>query len=346
MMVGAVCAPLADGPVPPPPGDREIAFTQALNEALRQEMARDERVFLMGEDVGETGGIFSVSAGLMKEFGEARVRDTPISEAAFVGCGVGAAIAGMRPVVEVQIFDFIALTMDMMANQAAKFRFMLGGRNTVPLVVRGPQGGGVRLAAQHSQSLEAWFTHIPGLVVVAPSTPYDAKGLLVSSIRDDNPVVFCEAKLSYVTGKGPVPEELYAIPLGKADVKREGDDVTVVATMAMVPRALAAAEILAREGVSVEVVDPRTLRPLDEDTILSSVRKTSRALVVHEAWTTGGFGAEVSALVADKAFMDLDAPVRRLGAPDVPMPYNDALERATIPSVERITRAIRDLAAF
>jgi len=346
VMEGAVWAPLADCPDPPPPGDREIAFTQALNEALRQEMARDERVFLMGEDVGETGGIFSVSAGLMEEFGDARVRDTPISEAAFVGCGVGAAIAGMRPVVEVQIFDFIALTMDMMVNQAAKFRFMLGGRNTVPLVVRGPQGGGVRLAAQHSQSLEAWFTHIPGLVVVAPSTPYDAKGLLVSSIRDDNPVVFCEAKLSYVTGKGPVPEELYAIPLGKADVKREGDDVTVVATLAMVPRALAAAEILAREGVSVEVVDPRTLRPLDEDTILDSVRKTSRALVVHEAWTTGGFGAEVSALIADKAFMDLDAPVRRLGAPDVPMPYNDALERATIPSVERIATSIRELAAF
>ena len=345
-MDGAVYAPHLDGPPPPPPGDRELAFTQALNEALHQEMARDERVFLMGEDVGETGGIFSVSVGLMKEFGEARVRDTPISEAAFVGCGVGAAIAGMRPVVEVQIFDFIALTMDMMTNQAAKFRFMLGGRNTVPLVVRGPQGGGVRLAAQHSQSLEAWFTHIPGLVVVAPSTPYDAKGLLVSSIRDDNPVVFCEAKLSYVTGKGPVPEELYAIPLGKADVKREGDDVTVIATMAMVPRALAAAEILAREGVGVEVVDPRTLRPLDEDTILDSVRKTSRALVVHEAWTTGGFGAEVSALIADKAFLELDAPVRRLGAPDVPMPYNDALERETIPSVERITRAIRDLAAF
>ena len=346
VMEGAVYAPRADCPDPPPPGDREIGFTQALNEALRQEMARDERVFLMGEDVGETGGIFSVSAGLMKEFGEARVRDTPISEAAFVGCGVGAAIAGMRPVVEVQIFDFIALTMDMMTNQAAKFRFMLGGRNTVPLVVRGPQGGGVRLAAQHSQSLEAWFTHIPGLVVVAPSTPYDAKGLLVSSIRDDNPVVFCEAKLSYVTGKGSVPEELYAIALGQADVKREGDDVTVIATMAMVPRALAAAEILAREGVSVEVVDPRTLRPLDEDTILSSVRKTSRALVVHEAWTTGGFGAEVSALIADKAFLDLDAPVRRLGAPDVPMPYNDALERATIPSVERIATSIRELAAF
>ena len=345
-MRGAVCAPHADDPPQPPPGTRELGFPQALNEALRQEMARDERVFLMGEDVGETGGIFTVSAGLLQEFGEARVRDTPISEAAFVGCGVGAAIAGMRPVVEIQIFDFIALTMDMMANQAAKFRFMLGGRNTVPLVVRGPQGGGVRLAAQHSQSLEAWFTHVPGLVVVAPSTPYDAKGLLVAAIRDDNPVVFCEAKLSYMAGKGPVPEALYAIPLGKADVKREGGDVTVVATMAMVPRALAAADTLAREGVSVEVIDPRTLRPLDEDTILRSVRKTSRALVVHEAWTTGGFGAEVSALIADKAFMDLDAPVRRLGALDVPMPYNDALERATIPSVERIGEAIRELAAF
>ena len=345
-MRNAVCAPHANYPPPPPPGTRALGFPQALNEALRQEMARDERVFLMGEDVGETGGIFTVSAGLMQEFGEARVRDTPISEATFVGCGVGAAVAGMRPVVEIQIFDFIALTMDMMANQAAKLRFMLGGRNTVPLVVRGPQGGGVRLAAQHSQSLEAWFTHVPGLVVVAPSSPYDAKGLLVSAIRDDNPVVFCEAKLSYMAGKGPVPEALYALPLGKADVKREGGDVTVVATMAMVPRALAAAETLAREGVSVEVIDPRTLRPLDEDTILSSVRKTSRALVVHEAWTTGGFGAEVSALIADKAFMDLDAPVRRLGALDVPMPYNDALERATIPSVERIGEAIRELAAF
>jgi 2-oxoisovalerate dehydrogenase E1 component len=345
-MLGAVYAPHAVYPPPPPAGDRSLSFPQALNEALRQEMARDESVFLMGEDVGETGGIFTVSSGLMKEFGEERVRDTPISEATFVGAGVGAAIAGMRPVVEIQIFDFIALTMDMMTNQAAKFRYMLGGKNTVPLVVRGPQGGGVRLAAQHSQSLEAWFTHIPGLVVVAPSTPYDAKGLLVSAIRDDNPVVFCEAKLSYMVDHGPVPEELYAIPIGVADVKREGTDVTVIATMAMVPRTLAAAQILARDGIEVEVIDPRTLRPLDEETILDSVRKTSRALIVHEAWVSGGFGAEVSALIADKAFTDLDAPVRRLGALDVPMPYNDELERMVIPSVERIAEAVRELAGY
>ncbi len=343
---GAVYAPHLEPEPAPGPGSRDVDFVVALNEALDQEMARDERVLLMGEDVAGTGGIFQVSRGLVDKYGEGRVRDTPISEATFVGCGVGAAIAGLRPVVEIQIFDFIALTMDMLVNQAAKFRFMLGGKNTVPLVVRGPQGGGVRLAAQHSQSLEAWFTHVPGLVVVAPSTPYDAKGLLVSAIRDDNPVIFLETKLLYMTAKGPVPEALYALPIGKADVKRAGTDVTVVATMAMVPRALAAAEQLEREGVSVEVVDPRTLRPLDEETILASVRKTSRLVIVHEAWSTGGFGAEVAAVVASKALLDLDAPIERVGALDVPMPYNDALERATIPSQERIVEAIRTVAEF
>ena len=323
---------------------RKLAFTEALNEAMHQEMARDDTVFLMGEDVGATGGIFQVSKGLFEEFGEARVRDTPISEATFVGCGVGAAIVGMRPIVELQIFDFVALTMDMLVNQAAKFRFMLGGKPKVPLVVRGPQGGGIRMAAQHSQSLEAWFTHVPGLVVVGPSTPYDAKGLLTAAIRDDNPVVFLETKLLYVEGgNGPVPEESYAIPIGKADVKREGTDVTVVATMAMVPRALSAARTLEREGISVEVVDPRTLKPLDEETILNSVEKTNRVLIVHEAWTTGGFGAEVAAMIADKGFDWLDAPVKRLGAMDTPMPYNDELERATIPSTEKIAQTVREL---
>ena len=346
LLSGAVYAPHADYPPAPAPGERELDFTQALNEALDQEMGRDPSVFLMGEDVGTTGGIFQVSRGLKDKYGEDRVRDTPISEATFVGCGAGAAIAGMRPVVEIQIFDFIALTMDMLVNQAAKFRFMLGGKNNVPLVVRGPQGGGIGMAAQHSQSLEAWFTHVPGLVVVAPSSPYDAKGLLVSAIRDDNPVIFLETKLLYVTSKGPVPETLYALPLGKADVKREGTDVTVVATMAMVPRALAAAEQLANQGISVEVIDPRTLRPLDEETILASVRKTSRLVIVHEAWTKGGFGAEVAAMVADKAFMDLDAPIARVGALDVPMPYNDALERATIPSQGRIVEAILNTVRF
>tara|TARA_Y100000588_G_scaffold82008_2_gene86414 strand:- start:136 stop:2148 length:2013 start_codon:yes stop_codon:yes gene_type:complete len=343
MMEAAVYSPHATYTEPVSKTDRELSFPAALNEALEQEMKRDDSVFVMGEDVGETGGIFTVTKGLMDKFGEDRVRDTPISEATFVGCGVGAAIAGMRPVVEIQIFDFIALTMDMLVNQAAKFRYMLGGGPTVPLVVRGPQGGGIRMAAQHSQSLEAWFTHVPGLVVVAPSTPYDAKGLLVSAIRDDNPVIFLETKLSYVGAGGPVPEELYAIPIGKADVKRQGTDVTVLATMAMVPRALTAATQLAREGIDVEVVDPRTLRPLDEETILASVRKTNRLVIVHEAWQTGGFGAEVSALAVEKGFDYLDAPIQRVGARDVPMPYNDELELEVIPSIERIANAVRDV---
>lgn len=343
MMEAAVYAPHATYTEPGPNTDRELSFPEALNEALAQEMARDDKVFVMGEDVGETGGIFTVTKGLIDKFGEERVRDTPISEATFVGAGVGAAIAGMRPVVELQIFDFVALTMDMLVNQAAKFRYMLGGGPNVPLVVRGPQGGGIRMAAQHSQSLEAWFTHVPGLVVVAPSTPYDAKGLLVAAIRDDNPVIFLETKLSYVGAGGPVPEELYAIPIGKADIKREGTDVTVVATMAMVPRALTAATQLAREGISVEVVDPRTLRPLDEETILESVRKTNRLVIVHEAWTNGGFGAEVSAMVVEKAFDYLDAPIQRVGARNVPMPYNDSLEVEVIPSIERIANVIRSV---
>ena len=343
VMLDAVYAPHATYTEPGPNTERMLSYPEALNEALDQEMLRDDRVFLMGEDVGATGGIFGVSKGLMERYGPERVRDTPISEATFVGCGVGAAIAGMRPVVEIQIFDFVALTMDMLVNQAAKFRFMLGGKPTVPLVVRGPQGGGIRLAAQHSQSLEAWFTHVPGLVVAAPSTPYEAKGLLVAAIRDNNPVIFLEQKLLYLGGTGPVPEELYAIPLGKADIKRAGTDVTVVATLAMVPRALSAATVLERDGISVEVIDPRTLQPLDEETILSSVRKTNRLLIVHEAWVRGGFGAEVAAMVVDKAFDYLDAPIARLGAPHTPMPYNDRLELEVIPSQERIVEAIRGL---
>ena len=342
-MLDAVYAPHATYTEPGPDTERMLSYPEALNEALDQEMLRDDRVFLMGEDVGATGGIFGVSKGLMERYGPERVRDTPISEATFVGCGVGAAIAGMRPVVEIQIFDFVALTMDMLVNQAAKFRFMLGGKPSVPLVVRGPQGGGIRLAAQHSQSLEAWFTHVPGLVVAAPSSPYEAKGLLVAAIRDNNPVIFLEQKLLYLGGTGPVPEELYAIPLGKADIKREGTDVTVVATLAMVPRALSAATVLERDGISVEVVDPRTLQPLDEETILASVRKTNRLLIVHEAWVRGGFGAEIAAMVVDKAFDYLDAPVARLGAPHTPMPYNDRLELEVIPSQERIVEAVRAL---
>jgi pyruvate/2-oxoglutarate/acetoin dehydrogenase E1 component len=307
-------------------------------------MTRDPRVFLMGEDVSLIGGIFGVSRGLRDLFGEERVRDTPISEPTFVGMGVGAAVSGLRPVVEIQIFDFVAMTMDQIVNQAAKFRYMLGRKPTVPLVIRGPQGGGIRLAAQHSQSLEAWFIHVPGLVVVAPSTPYDAKGLLAAAIRDDNPVIFLEHKMLYPV-RGPVPEGEYAIPLGQADVKRVGTDVTVVATQMMVDRALGAARDLERDGVSVEVIDPRTLMPLDEATILESVRKTGRLVVAHEAVKRGGFGAEVSALVTEQALDYLDAPVVRVGARHVPMPYNDSLEKATIPSREDIIAAIRAVMA-
>src|SRR2546422_5407262 len=329
-------------PAPPPPLGRELTFFEALREAHRQEMERDQRVFVMGEDVGLIGGIFAVTRGLREQFGDDRVRDTPISEATFLGTGVGAAIAGLRPIVEIQIFDFVALMMDQIVNQAAKFRFMLGGTATVPLVIRGPQGGGIRLAAQHSQCLEAWFAHVPGLVVVAPATPYDAKGLLTSAIRDDNPVIFLEHKALYAV-KGPVPAEPYAIPLGRADVKREGSDVTLVAIQAMVARALAAAADLEKEGISVEVIDPRTLVPLDEATILASVRKTHRLVVAHEAVKRSGFGAELAALVAEKALDELDAPIGRVRARAVPMPYNDALERAAIPTQADIAEAIRSL---
>jgi 2-oxoisovalerate dehydrogenase E1 component len=342
-MLSAVYAPHQAMPEPRLTSNRVLSFSAAIAEALGQEMERDASVIVMGEDVGATGGIFQATAGLLERFGPERVRDTPISEATFVGCGVGAAIAGLRPVVELQIFDFVTLTMDMLVNQAAKFRYMLGGRPRVPLVVRGPQGGGIRLAAQHSQSLEAWFTHVPGLVVVAPSSPADAKGLLISAIRDDNPVIFLESKLLYLAPPAPVPEAFYAIPLGKGIIRREGQDITIVATMAMVPRALAAAEQFAREGISVEVIDPRTLRPLDEDLILTSVRKTHRLVITHEACTQGGFGSEVAAIVMEKAFDWLDAPVIRVGAPAVPMPYNDELERFVIPSQQRIADAVREL---
>ena len=339
----AVYAPHVAFEEPAERGSRELTFAQALNEAMAQEMARDPTVFLMGEDVGATGGIFQVSKGLMERFGAERVRDTPISEATFCGAGVGAAIAGMRPIVEVQIFDFVTLMMDMIVNQAAKFRYMLGGRPTVPLVIRGPQGGGIRLAAQHSQSLEAWFAHVPGLVVVAPSSAYDAKGLLVASIRDDNPVIFLEHKLLYLGQTEPVPEQPYAIPLGKAAIRRPGTDVTIVATQMMVQQALQAATRLDGEGISAEVIDPRTLKPLDLDTIVASVKRTNRLVVVHEGWKFGGFGGEIAASVTEAAFDWLDAPVARVGAPDVPMPFNDRLERSVIPSAERIVAAVKGL---
>jgi 2-oxoisovalerate dehydrogenase E1 component len=324
-------------------GTRELTMIEAINEAMVQEMERDERVLVMGEDVGKIGGIFGATRGLLDRFGAARVRDTPISESAIALSSVGAAISGLRPVVEVQIFDFVTLMMDAIVNQAAKFRFMLGGKPIVPLVVRGPQGGGIRLGAQHSQSLEAWFAHVPGLVVLAPSNAFDAKGLLTAAIRDDNPVVFLEHKMLYLGGKSPVPEPPYAIPIGKAAIRREGSHVTLVATMAMVEAALTAARILERDHISVEVIDPRTLRPLDAQTIIRSVMKTSRLVIAHEGWKSGGFGAEVSATVAEQAIDWLDAPIVRICAPDIPMPYNDRLEKAIIPRTQQIVDAIRTL---
>jgi 2-oxoisovalerate dehydrogenase E1 component len=328
----------------PPPGAAsrgDIGFVEAVREAIDQEMARDPSVFVIGEDVGKIGGIFGCTRGLIDKYGAARLRDAPISEGAISNFAVGAAATGLRPIVEIQLFDFVTLMMDAIVNQAAKFRYMLGGTPKVPIVFRGPQGGGIRLGAQHSQSLEAWFCHVPGLVVLAPSTPYDAKGLLTAAIRDDNPVVFLEHKLLYVQSKGPVPEAPYALPIGKADIKRAGTDVTIVATMAMVAPALAAARDLARDGIEAEVIDPRTLRPLDTETILASVRKTNRLVVVHEGWKKWGFGAEIAACAMEEAFDWLDAPVERVGMRDVPMPYNDTLERAVIPSQADIVAACK-----
>lgn len=344
---GAVTAPHHDfGPEPGPGHEtaRELGYGEAIREAIDQEMARDPRVFVMGEDVGKIGGIFAATRGLIEKYGKERLRDTPISEMAIAGAAVGAAITGMRPIAEIQIFDFITHMIDPIVNQAAKFRYMLGGVPKVPVVFRGPQGGGVRLAAQHSQSLEAWFCHVPGLVVMAPSTPYDAKGLLAAAIRDDNPVIFCEHKLLYVQTKGPVPAIEYVIPVGKADIKRPGKDVTVVATMALVAPALRAADQLAREGLDVEVIDPRTLRPLDTETIINSVKKTGRLVIAHEGWKKWGFGAEVAAFVQEEAFDYLDAPIARIGMRDVPMPYNDTLERIVIPGQDEIQEAIKAVA--
>ncbi len=299
---------------------RELTYREAIREALQLEMRRDDRVFLMGEDVGVYGGAFGVSRGLLEEFGEERGRDTPISEAAIAGAATGAALTGMRPVAEIMFMDFITIAMDQLVNQTAKLRFMFGGTATLPMVLRTASGSGTGAAAQHSQSLEAWFVHVPGLKVVAPSTPYDVKGLLLASMRDDNPIIFVEHKLLY-SMKGPVPEGDYIVPLAQAEVKRQGRDITIVATSIMVPRSLAAAERLAQEGIEAEVVDPRTLKPLDEQTIVRSVCKTGRALVVHEAPITGGIGGEIVARIVDsEAFDYLDAPVRRLAGLDIPIP--------------------------
>jgi len=324
------------------PDMREMTIVEALREALAEEMSRDPTVFLMGEDVGRAGGVFNVTAGLQAEFGKDRVMDTPISEAGFTGMGVGAALTGMRPVVEILFCDFLTLAMDQIVNQAAKLHYMTGGQAKVPLVVRTLMGAGRGAAAQHSQSLHAWMAHVPGLKVVMPSTPADAKGLLKSAIRDDNPVIFFEDKMSYQV-KGMVPTGDFTIPLGVADVKRPGSDVTFVATSSMVQVALAAAEALAAENISAEVVDPRTLRPLDKATILESVKKTGRAVVIDEGHLSYGVTAEIAAIIADEAFDYLDAPVKRLGALDVPVPMVPVLEQATVPNAEQLMAVTRGL---
>jgi pyruvate dehydrogenase E1 component beta subunit len=320
---------------------RRITYAQALREALSEEMRRDPDVFLMGEDIGVYGGAFGVTAGLLGEFGPERVRDTPITEAAIAGAAAGAAAAGMRPVAEIMFSDFLTISMDALVNQAAKLHYMFGA--AVPLVVRAASGSGTGAACQHSQSLEAWFCHVPGLKVVMPSTPLDAKGLLKAAIRDDNPVIFFEPKRLYGT-EGEVPQEEYVLPLGKAHIRRAGGDITLVCYGGMVPRCMEAAEALALEGVGVEVVDPRTLSPLDMDTIVTSAKKTGRVLVAHEACKTAGFGAEISAAVAEsEAFAYLKAPIARLCGADAPVPFSPELEANAVPSREDIERALRGM---
>jgi pyruvate dehydrogenase E1 component beta subunit len=318
---------------------REISFLEALNEALRQEMERDPTVIVMGEDVGVYGGVFGVTKGLLEKFGFERVIDTPISEAGFIGAAVGAAATGLRPVVELMFVDFFGVAMDQIYNQAAKMRYMFGGKIKVPITIRTTIGGGLSAAAQHSQVLYSIFAHVPGLKVVVPSTPYDAKGLLISSIRDDNPVMFFEHKLLYPI-KGPVPEEPYAIPLGKADVKREGSDVTVIGLALTVHQALEAADILAKEGISVEVIDPRTIVPFDKEAILKSVRKTGKVVIVDEDYDRCGFASWVAAIIADEAFEYLDAPIKRVTTPNIPIPFSPPLEKRILPSTEKIIRAV------
>jgi pyruvate/2-oxoglutarate/acetoin dehydrogenase E1 component len=321
---------------------RELTFAQAIREALAEEMRRDPTVCIMGEDVAEAGTPFKVLSGLVEEFGKDRVLDTPISEAGFTGLAVGAAMTGLRPIVDIMFGDFITLTMDQMVNQAAKVHYMSGGKWRVPMVMRTTLGATRRSAAQHSQSLHAWFSHVPGLKVVLPSTPYDAKGLLKTAIRDENPVIFFEDKMMYKM-KGHVPCEDYTIPLGVADIKREGDDITLVATSSMVHVALGAATLLEAAGISAEVVDPRTSWPLDEKTLVESAKKTSRVIVLDEGYERYGVTAEIASVIAEGAFYDLDAPVKRMGAMHVPIPFSPPLEDVTVPTDRTVFEASRAL---
>jgi pyruvate/2-oxoglutarate/acetoin dehydrogenase E1 component len=321
---------------------REITFGEAIVEALYEEMKRDERVFLMGEDVGPFGMIYIANPKLWKEFGDERVKDTPISENAIIGYALGAAVMGMRPVADIMFSDLLMQAMDQIVNQTAKIRYMFGGNIKVPLTIRTSIGGLRRAAAQHSQNLEAFFVHVPGLKVVIPSSPYCAKGLLKTAIRDDNPVMFFEHQ-QLLRIKGPVPEEEYTIPLGKANVLREGKDVTVVATSLMVTKAMNAAQELEKKGIQAEVIDPQTLKPLDKKTIFDSVQKTGRLLIVHQACKTGGFGAEIAAMVAEEGFEFLIGPIRRLGALDVPVPFSPKLEDHVLPNEQKIVKEVMEM---
>jgi pyruvate/2-oxoglutarate/acetoin dehydrogenase E1 component len=321
---------------------REITYVKAFTEALMQLMAEDENVLVIGEDVANYGGVFHAFDGLLKTYGEKRVIDTPISEMGFIGMGVGAAARGLRPVCDLMFFDFIGVAMDQLYNQAAKLKFMFGGGVSVPLTLTTAGGAGLSAGPQHSQSLEAWLAHVPGLKVALPSSPYDVKGLLVASVRDDNPTVFVLNKRMLGT-RGPVPEEIYEIPLGQAATLRSGRDATVIAVGRMVAEAMIAAEALAKDGTEVEVIDVRTVQPLDSATILESVRRTNRALVVHEAVAFGGIGAEIAAQIQEEAFDYLDAPVLRLGAPFAPVPFSPVLERAYIPDAGRIASGVQRL---
>jgi len=322
---------------------RQLGFGEAIREAIAEEMRRDPRIVLMGEDVAEAGTTFKQLKGLVDEFGKDRIIDTPISEAGFTGIGVGAAMTGMRPIVDIMFGDFLTLIMDQLVNQAAKIHYMSGGKWKVPLVIRATMGALRRSGSQHSQSLHAWPSHIPGLKVVIPSTPYDAKGLFKAAIRDDNPVVVFEDKISYTKVKGPVPEEEYVIPLGVADVKREGSDITFVATSSMVQVALGAATMLEEVGVSAEVVDPRTTWPLDEKTLVDSVKKTSRCIVIDEGYYRYGVTGELAAVIQEGAFYDLDGPVRRLGAKHVPIPFSPPLEDVTVPTERDVFELARQM---
>jgi pyruvate dehydrogenase E1 component beta subunit len=322
---------------------KEVTIRDALREALREEMQRDESVFLLGEDIGRYwGGAFGVTKGLAEEFGDERVRDTPISENAIIGVAVGAAITGMRPLAEIMFGDLTALAVDQICNQAAKIRYMFGGQVSVPCVIRTPFGAGVNIASHHSQSLEAWFMHTPGLHVAVPSTPYDAKGLLKTAIRGNDPVFFVEHKLLYPV-KGMIPDKDYTVPFGVADVKRAGKDVTIVATLYMVHKALAAAEQLNKEGISAEILDPRTLTPLDKTSIVKSVRKTGRLVIVTEDCKTAGVSAEIAGIVAEEALDYLDAPIKRVAEPDTPIPFSPSMEQFVIPNEKSIVQAVRSI---